>query len=95
MTYFDDNAYPYLAQRKGKAMRDNHVSELLTTVLPVVADSWDKLRGCDVYRLLDAILYQDEDGLHEAARIVMGKRPDLSHYVGEAMADLEAEQYYQ
>ena len=68
--------------------------QCVNTVLPVVADSWEKLRGCDVYRLLDSILYRDENGLHDAARIVLGKRPDLAHHVNEAIADLEAEQWY-
>lgn len=67
----------------------------VTNLLPVVADSWDRLRGCDVYRLLDLVLQEDEDGMHAAARIILGKRPDLAHHVMEAMADIEAEAYYE
>lgn len=67
----------------------------LTAVLPVVADSWDRLRGCDVYRLLDQISYDGPEGLTAAGEVVLGHRPDLSDYVTEAVADLAEEMFQQ
>ena len=63
----------------------------LTTVLPLVADSWGTLRGCDVYRLLDAIAYDNASSLTKAGEIITAKRPDLRHDVEDALADLQDE----
>lgn len=56
----------------------------LTIALPVVADSWEQLRGCDVERLLDSISYDDQDEVADAAEIIKAKRPDLTAEVDEA-----------
>lgn len=66
----------------------------MNTMLPLVADSWGTLRGSDVYRLLDAIAYDNESSLAKAGKIITRKRPDLRHDVQEALADLEAEQHH-
>lgn len=58
--------------------------DCLNRVLPVVADSWEQLRGCDVERLLDSISYDDQDGVADAADIIKAKRPDLTAQVDEA-----------
>lgn len=58
--------------------------DCLNRVLPVVADSWEQLRGCDVERLLDSISYDDQDSVADAADIIKAKRPDLAAQVDEA-----------
>ena len=60
----------------------------LTSVLPVVADNWSKLRGCDVYRLIDQF---DYDYHKTAGQVILHVRPDLKNEVSEALADLEAD----
>lgn len=59
--------------------------ENANAMLPIVADSWSALRGCDVYRLL-AIC----DDYEPAAEVVRDMRPDLQADVREALADLRA-----
>lgn len=58
--------------------------DCLNRVLPVVADSWEQLRGCDVERLLDSIAYDDQDGVADAADIIKVMRPDLAKQVDAA-----------
>ena len=50
--------------------------DCINRMLPVVADSWDRLRGCDVDRLLISIYYETLSGLYNAGKIVKSKRPD-------------------
>jgi hypothetical protein len=57
-------------------------------VLPVVADSWEQLRRCDVYRLLDQIAYDDAKSIADARDFVIAKRPDLKSQANEVCADL-------
>lgn len=59
--------------------------ECLDTVLPIVADSWDQLRGCDVDRLLDQFHYEHVDSLNEAGNIIAKQRPDLHERVAAAV----------
>lgn len=56
----------------------------MDAVLPIVADSWEKLRGIDVDRLLNSIDYESLSSLNEAAEIVKKKRPDLLNEVENA-----------
>lgn len=54
------------------------------TALKLVADSWDKLRRCDVYRLFDGNVDEYWPGVYQAIR---EKRPDL---LGEAQSAADA-----
>lgn len=63
----------------------------LDTVLPVVADSWEKLRRCDVYRLLDQIHYTGAESIARAAQIIAAKRPDLATEASDCASDLMEE----
>lgn len=69
-------------------------ADCVERVLPVVADSWEQLRGCDVYRLLDSFAYLEEDkthdmpGLRQAAEVIAKRRTDLANHVQEAVDDL-------
>ena len=65
--------------------------DCIDRMLPIVADSWDKLRGCDVFRLLDSIAYESGESLDTAARIVVGNRPDLLARVGEAASEIRCD----
>ena len=65
--------------------------DCLDRMLPVVADSWEQLRGCDVYRLLNSIYYESLGGLYKAGDVVVAKRPDLAEAVAEAVRDIHAE----
>ena len=65
----------------------------IETVLPVVADSWDRLRACDVYRLLDQIAYETPESLAIAGGAVVAHRPDLFDAVAEAVDDLKRESF--
>lgn len=65
--------------------------DCLNRVLPVVADSWEQLRPCDVFRLLDSIYYESLSGLYAAGEIIKTKRPDLTKKVDEAVAELHEE----
>lgn len=56
----------------------------MDTVLPIVADSWERLRGIDVERLLNSIDYESLSSLNDAAEIVKKKRPDLLNEVENA-----------
>ncbi len=50
-------------------------------LLPIVADSWCRLRPSDLWRLLDAA---DQMGkLASVARVVAERRPDLAQTVDE------------
>jgi hypothetical protein len=53
-------------------------------MLPVVADSWPKLRGCDVHRLLSKF----SDDLEKAGNVILDHRPDLAQQVCDAANDL-------
>ena len=59
--------------------------DCLTRVLPVVADSWDKLRRSDVERLLNQIHYDGKPSLLTAAKIVATKRPELQKHIDQAV----------
>jgi hypothetical protein len=58
----------------------------LNAMLPVVADSWDRLRGCDVDRLLSCIKFKDVQSIKDAGSIIVAKRKDLEDYVCEAVS---------
>lgn len=53
------------------------MNERVNQMLPIVADSWDRLRPVDVERLLD----QFGDEWPEAGRIIVANRPDLEKRV--------------
>ena len=65
--------------------------DCINRMLPVVADSWDRLRGCDVDRLLISIYYETLSGLYNAGKIVKSKRPDLSSQVDDAVSKIHKE----
>ena len=65
--------------------------EFMDTVLPVVADSWQKLRKIDVFRLLNSIHYLSVDSLNEAGKIIVEQRPDLKDEVAESIEELASE----
>ena len=65
--------------------------DCIEVVLPVVADSWEKLRKCDVYRLLNQIHYDSHDSLTSAARVIVHKRPDLCDEVRGCVSEIMAE----
>ena len=62
--------------------------DCMDRVLPVVANSWEQLRRCDVYRLLDQIAYDDAKSIADARDFVIAKRPDLKDEANEACCDL-------
>ena len=61
--------------------------DCVNTMLPIVADSWETLRRCDVFRLLDSISYATHQSVLDAAEIVGQKRPDLRE---RALSDANA-----
>ena len=63
----------------------------IETMLPIVADSWEKLRGCDVFRLLDTIAYESQSSLAIAGGSIVAHRPDLASAVFDAVEDLRAD----
>ena len=56
------------------------------SLLPVVADSWRKLRGCDVYRFLGMATNRPT-----LAADIIRERPDLAEVVRETLAELAEE----
>lgn len=66
-------------------------AECLETVLPIVAESWDRLRETDVQRLLEQINYNDIDGLSSACRHIYSQRTDLRDSISAAAAQLAGE----
>jgi len=50
----------------------------LEQLLPIVADSWEQLRACDVWRLLSALDFKSIQEIENAAEIVAIHRPDLA-----------------
>jgi hypothetical protein len=65
--------------------------DCIDRMLPIVADSWEQLRGCDVFRLLDSISYESRESLDNAARIIVGKRPDLLDRVEDAASEIRCD----
>lgn len=65
--------------------------DCVNLVLPVVADSWDKLRRTDVFRLLDSIAYESIASLNQAGDVISRKRPDLIDEVASCCRELEQE----
>lgn len=65
----------------------------IETVLPVVADSWEKLRGCDVYRLLTSTHYDSAASLEQACQIIYDERPDLRDEIGDSAVEIAGELY--
>lgn len=63
----------------------------METMLPMVADSWAELRGCDVYRLLNAFSYERRSSLLLAAQHIANKRPDLASQIRDCQVELEQE----
>lgn len=66
-------------------------TDCLNAVLPIVADSWDRLRKCDVYRLLDSIQYTHVDSINDAGKAIIARRPDLADEVEEVVSELSEE----
>jgi hypothetical protein len=60
--------------------------------LPIVADSFAKLRGCDVYRLIDRIGYLYGISVREAAEYIIDQRPGLKRHVEQAVAEIAEQQ---
>ena len=58
----------------------------LNAMLPVVADSWARLRGCDVDRLFSCIKFKDVQSIKDAGSIIFAKRKDFEDYVCEAVS---------
>ena len=58
-----------------------HVDRLL----PKVADSWAKLRKCDVYRLISQYLSTEWKGV---GAVIIMNRPDLADEVSACIEDL-------
>lgn len=56
--------------------------------IKIAADSIDKLRSIDVYRVLDSV---DSDGRPALAAYIKGNRPDLADEVDDSLADLDNE----
>ena len=54
----------------------------------IAADSWEKLRRCDVYRLFNS---HDDRHWTPIFKVLKAKRPDLIGEAREVMADLEAD----
>lgn len=67
--------------------------DCIQTMLPIVADSWEQLRGCDVFRLLDQIVYDNEDSLEFAADVIRGHRPDLTEEIQDAVNEFHFPEY--
>ena len=65
--------------------------ECMNTMLPIVANSWAELRGCDVYRLLNSLNYERLNSLLRAAEMIVKQRPDLESQVLDARIELEQE----
>lgn len=65
--------------------------DCMNRMLPIVADSWDRLRGCDVYRLLSSVYYEKLASLYAAGEAIKTKRPDLTGKVDEAVAEIHEE----
>ena len=63
----------------------------MNTMLPVVADCWLNLRGCDVYRLLNQFNYERLTSLKQAALLIIKKRPELKQHVDDARVELQQE----
>ena len=61
----------------------------LDIVLPVVADSWDKLRKCDIYRLMDQIHYESKESAFAAAAIIASHRPEFRQEAEDCAAELQ------
>jgi len=66
-------------------------ADCLDRMLPVVADSWEKLRRGDVFRLMDSIHYLSAESANDAAGFIAARRPDLEAEAKEAADDLVAE----
>lgn len=67
------------------------MTNTIEALLPVVADSWEQLRGCDVFRLLEEISNVAGAQLLVAASYVMEQRPDLSREVLDSIDELIGE----
>jgi len=67
--------------------------ELVEACLPIVADSWDQLRGCDVSRLLDNCMNNEGslEDLDDYAAVIVEHRGDLEDRVEEAVEVLSEE----
>lgn len=65
--------------------------EDINLVLPVVANNWQSLRKCDVFRLLNQIHYTTQKGLTDAGNIIKQERPEFTEEVDECVAELRDE----
>ena len=57
-------------------------------LLPIVADSFEALRACDVYRLVSAIVDNPANDGASCCDAIVERRPDLAETVADALADL-------
>lgn len=55
--------------------------------LPVVADCWKSLRGCDVFRLLNCFDFNQHP---KVASVILRHRPDLRRNVESALVEHES-----
>jgi hypothetical protein len=66
--------------------------DYMDRMLPVVADSWERLRRIDVYRLMTRIHYETPESVRRAGEIIGENRPDLKAeadaVVGEIIDEL-------
>ena len=72
------------------ARKREELTETLNRALPVVADSWDHLRRCDIYRLLSVPHYDGPADVYIAAGIIGNRRPEFA-----ATANADAADYIQ
>lgn len=70
------------------AGHEGRIEKAVDGLLPMVADSWSTLRGCDCYRLLEEIDYDDQ---RLAGAYIVDRRGDLADAVLEALDDLESD----
>jgi hypothetical protein len=58
------------------------------TLILIAADSIERLRACDVFRVLDSA---PPDRMQKLSTWIGQQRPELRPYVAEALAEIRAE----
>lgn len=66
---------------------EGSLEQAVRQTLPLVADSWSTLRGCDIYRLMGEFASLDWPLV---ADMIKSERPDLAADTDEALADIQA-----
>lgn len=65
--------------------------DTVNKMLPIVADSWDKLRSCDVYRLISSVPFGSMDEMGEAVNVILSERPDLAETISDVANEVHEE----